>query len=140
MKPISQFLQRCRLLVFQLALGLLFSAPILAQTAQSYRQRAIELSRNKSWDQAIASYRKALDLEPNDADTHYNLALALKYRGDAKQAVEEFEAALRLKPKRADAHYALGATWYDLNEQAAAPKDLRTAPIPDPPAAAGRCR
>src|SRR5207249_3993822 len=99
-------------MVFLLVLSLPFSTPTLAQTAQSYRQRAIELSRNKSWDQAIASYHKALDLEPNDPDTHYNLALTLKYKGDAK---------------RADAHYALGATWYDLNDQAAALKELRTA-------------
>src|SRR6266478_4277220 len=116
MKRISQFLERRRLLVFLLALVRLFPAPTLAQTAQSYRQQAIELSRNKSWDQAIASYHKALDLEPNDPDTHYNLALTLKYKGDAKQAVEEFEAALRLKPKWADAHYGLGATWYDLHD------------------------
>src|SRR5882762_3299704 len=132
MKPIPQLLERCGLLVFLLAWGFLFSAPSSAQTAQTYRQQAIELSRNKSWDQAIASYHKALDLEPNDPDTHYNLALTLKYKGDAKQAVEEFETTLRLKPKWADAHYGLGATWYDLNEQAAALKELRTAVDLDP--------
>src|SRR5260370_27761509 len=114
-------------MVFLLVLGLLFSAPTFAQTAQSYRQQAIELSRNKSWDQAIESYHKALDLEPNDPDTHYNLALALKYKGDAKQAAEEFEATLRLKPNWADAHYALGATQYDLRDLAAALKELRRA-------------
>src|SRR5438552_14689605 len=119
-------------MVFLLVLSLPFSTPTLAQTAQSYRQRAIELSRNKSWDQAIASYHKALDLEPNDPDTHYNLALSLKYRGDAKQAVEEFEAALRLKPKWADAHYGLGATWYDLGDQATALKELHTTIELDP--------
>src|SRR5258707_10670348 len=114
-------------MLFLLVLGLLFSVPSSAQTAESYRQHAVELSRNKFWDQAISSYRKALALEPNDPDTHYNLALTLKYKGDAKQAVEEFEAALRLKPKWADAHYGLGATWYDLGDQAAALKELRTA-------------
>src|SRR5207249_5461707 len=103
------------MVLFLLVLGLLFAAPSFAQTAEAYRQRAVELSRNKSWDQAIAAYREALALEPNDALTHYNLALALKYKGDAKLAADEFEAALRLKPKWADAHYALGATWYDLH-------------------------
>ena len=78
MNEFPQFLAGCRLWVFLLVLGLLFSAVTFAQTAQSYRQQAVELSRHKSWDQAIASYRKALDLEPSDADTHYNLALALK--------------------------------------------------------------
>src|SRR2546425_806905 len=66
-------------IVSAMALTLTLSGVTAAQSAQSYRQRAIELARNKSWDQAIASYHKALDLEPNDPDTHYNLALTLKY-------------------------------------------------------------
>src|SRR2546430_3112446 len=127
MKQFPQLRTGCRPKVFLLLLGLSLAAPSFAQTAESYRQQAIELSRHKSWDQAIASYHKALELKPNDPDTHYNLALTLKYKGDAKQAVEEFETTLRLKPKWADAHYALGATWYDLNDQAAALKELRTA-------------
>jgi tetratricopeptide (TPR) repeat protein len=111
-----------RPILLLLSLGILPSDPMFAQTAESYRQKAIELSRLKSWDQAIANYRQALDLEPNDPSTHYNLALTLKYKGEAKQAIEEFDAALRLKPKWADAHYGLGATWYDLGEQATALK------------------
>src|SRR5215813_6733324 len=79
-----------------------------AQTAEAYRKRATEFSQAKSWDEAIASYRKALELEPNDASTHYHLGLALKYKGDARHAVEEFEASLRLRPKWGDAHYNLG--------------------------------
>ena len=86
----------------------------------------------KSWDQAIASYRKALALDPNDPSTHYNLALTLKYSGAARQSAEEFEAALRLKPDWADAHYGLGAAWYDLHDQVAALKELQTAVELDP--------
>src|SRR5258708_3206202 len=119
-------------MVFALILGLLLPAPSLAQTAERFRQQAIELSRRKSWEEAISSYRQALALEPNDASTPYNLALALKNKGDAKRAAEEFEAALQLKPKWADAHYGLGATWYDLSDQAAALKELRTAVEFDP--------
>src|SRR5215470_6709390 len=101
-----------------LLLALVIAAPGFAQTVETYRRAAIAFSRQQSWDQAIANYRKALELEPNDALTHYNLALALKYKGEARQAVEEFASTLRLKPKWADAHYGLGATWYDLHEQA----------------------
>ncbi|HTV57043.1 MAG TPA: tetratricopeptide repeat protein, partial [Terriglobia bacterium] len=111
-------------------------APCFAQTAENYRQQAIEASRQKSWDQAIVNYRKALELEPNDPLTHYNLALALKYKGDSVQAVEEFQAAIRLKPRFADAHYGLGATWYDLHEQDSALKELRTATALEPAKAA----
>jgi tetratricopeptide (TPR) repeat protein len=90
------------------------------------------LSQAKSWDDAIANYRKVLELEPNDAVTHYNLALALKYKGDAREALKEFQAALKLRPKWAEAHYGLGAVWYDLQDQAAAIKELRTAEALDP--------
>ena len=113
--------------LFALVLGLLFAEPSLAQTAEQYRQRAVELSRAKSWVEAVASYRKALDLEPNDAPTHYNLALALKYKGDTRQAIDEFETTLQLKPKWAEAHYGLGAAWYDLHDLTNALKELRAA-------------
>ncbi len=77
-----------------LFLALMLAASGFAQTAATYRRDATEFARQKSWDQAIAAYRKALEVEPNDALTHYDLALALKYKGEAKQAVDEFEAAL----------------------------------------------
>src|SRR6476646_7656568 len=105
-------------LALVLFLGMPIAEPALAQTAEQFRQRALELSRAKSWDDAIANYQMALKLEPNDALTHYNFALALKYKGDAKQAIDEFESTLRLKPKWAAAHYGLGAAWYDLHDQA----------------------
>src|ERR1700747_1798600 len=99
---------------------LMIAAPCFAQTAAVYSRQATQFAQQKSWDQAIANYRKALELEPNNALTHYNLALALKYKGDARQAVDEFQAALRLKSKWADAHYGLGAAHYDLQDEAAA--------------------
>src|SRR5277367_6076424 len=116
------------LLVFVIAIA----APCFAQTAADYRRDATELARQQSWDQAIEKYRKALELEPNDALTHYNLALALKYKGDSRPAVDQFEAALRLKPKWGDAHYGLGATWYDLHEPDAAVKELRLSTALEP--------
>ncbi|PYU05248.1 MAG: hypothetical protein DMG34_08775 [Acidobacteria bacterium] len=64
------YLARPWAILFAFILSLLFAEPSLAQTAQQYRQRAIELSRARSWDEAIANYRKALDLEPKDALTH----------------------------------------------------------------------
>src|SRR5258708_37824023 len=119
-----------------LVLVFMIARPCFAQTAESYRREATELARHKSWDEAVAKYRKALELEPNDADIHYDLGLTLKYKGDARQAVEEFEATLRLKPKWADAHYGLGATWDDLHDQPAALNELRIAVGLDPAKAA----
>src|SRR5580704_7589895 len=77
-------------IVCALVLSVGYSEPSLAQTAQAYREQANALARSRSWEEAVAAYRRVLELEPNDAITHYNLALALKYKGDKKQAVEEF--------------------------------------------------
>ena len=113
-------------------LWFLIAAPSFSQTAENYRRDATAFARQKTWDQAIENYRKALELQPKDALSHYNLALALKYKGDARQAAQEFEAALQLKPKWADAHYGLGATWYDLHELPAAVNELEKAVQIDP--------
>jgi tetratricopeptide (TPR) repeat protein len=115
-----------------LATVLFAPLPSGAQTAAEYRQKALEQSQAKSWDEAIASYRKALELAPDDALTHYNLALALNYKGDLKPAVEQFEAALQLKPKWSEAHYGLGAALYELHDQDGARKELQAALERDP--------
>src|SRR5580704_6918881 len=114
-------------IVCALVLSVGYSEPSLAQTAQAYREQANALARSRSWEQAVAAYRKVLELDPNDAVTHYDLALALKYKGDTKQAVEEFEVAIRPKPVWGEAHYGLGAALYDLHDQAGALKELRKA-------------
>src|SRR6202050_4875847 len=118
--------------VILVASVLVLSSPSFAQTAETYRKQAIDLSRAKSWDAAVADYRKALELEPNDADTHYNLALTLNYKGDSRQAAEEFEQAIRLKPNWAEAHLGLGATQYDLGDQVVALKELQATVRLDP--------
>ena len=128
--------------------GSLFGPPLSAQTADAYRNRATELAHAKSWDDAITNYRKALALrqramiamalalEPNDAATHYNLALTLKGKGESREALKEFQAALKLRPKWADAHYGIAAVWYELQERDFAIKELRAAEALDPSNAA----
>src|SRR5258708_15456872 len=98
-----------RQMALALTLGISLPALLTAQTAQSYRQQAADFARSKSWDEAIAAYRKAIEISPNDSVTHYDLALVLQHTGAPRQAVEEFESAVRLKPTWAEAHYALGA-------------------------------
>ena len=126
--------QTCGILltVAVVALSVLFPSHCRAQTAETYRKQAVEYSKEKSWDQAIANYREALKLEPNDAVTHYDLALALKYSGTPAQAVLEFQSALKLKPKWAEAHYGLGAAYFDLHDAAAAIKELKIAVTLEP--------
>jgi TolB-like protein/Tfp pilus assembly protein PilF len=49
-------------------------------------------------DQAIANMRRAIVLNPNDADSHAYFANLLVFAGRAEEALEELETAMRLNP------------------------------------------
>ena len=56
---------------------------------------------------AVATFRRALQLAPSDADTWNDLGLAYQVAGDLDSAQASFESAIRLAPRRAPAHLNL---------------------------------
>lgn len=58
---------------------------------------------------AETAYRRALAIDPDDADVRLRLALLAFERGDASEARHEAEAALRLQPNRRALLDLLGA-------------------------------
>ena len=59
-------------------------------------------------DEAVACWRRALELKPDYAETHNNLGLAFKAQGKLDEAVACCRRALELKPDYAEAHNNLG--------------------------------
>ena len=49
-------------------------------------------------DEAVACYRRALELKPSYAEAHYNLGVALKEQGKLDEAVACYCRTLELKP------------------------------------------
>jgi tetratricopeptide (TPR) repeat protein len=60
-------------------------------------------------DEAIASFRKAVEIKPHYVEAHNNLGLALQRRGRFEEAIASFNSALRIKADYAEAHNNLGA-------------------------------
>jgi Flp pilus assembly protein TadD len=58
---------------------------------------------------AIAHYKEAVRLAPDNAEWHFNLALLLVEGGDLTQAEAEFRNAIQLRPDAAESHNSLGA-------------------------------
>lgn len=60
-------------------------------------------TKEKSYDMAIDEYEKVLGLNPDDADTHYNLAILYDdSRKNPKRAVEHYNKYLGLMPEAQD--------------------------------------
>jgi adenylate cyclase len=63
---------------------------------------------NANLEEAGASSRRALKLDPESAEAHTSRALALTLRQQYDEARREFESALRLNPMLYEAHYFYG--------------------------------
>jgi len=82
---------------------------------QLYNYKGIVLHSKKDYDGAIASYDKALKLDPEFAEAHCNKGSALDDRGDAEAAIRCFKRALELDD-RSETHYNIGIAYYNHTE------------------------
>ncbi len=72
------------------------------------------LAKKGRHEEAIASFRRALELRPNDAPGHNDLACELVVIGQPLAAIPLFERALVLRPGYAEVHNNLGNAFRSL--------------------------
>ena len=58
----------------------------------------------KDYGKAIECFRKAIELDPKFASTHFNLGNALRGQNKLDEAIAEYKEAIRLKADHAEAH------------------------------------
>jgi tetratricopeptide (TPR) repeat protein len=68
--------------------------------------RARAYAELQEWNRAIAGYRDALGLFPDDYATTFNLAKALQANGNLSDAILQFERAIALAPGQGDFYLA----------------------------------
>lgn len=83
-------------------------------------------------DAAVACFREALALDPEDAFTYNNLGIVMRSRGKLAAAVESFLKALAIRPAYAAAYCNLGATLHDQGHLHQAIECYETAVTIDP--------
>jgi tetratricopeptide (TPR) repeat protein len=71
-------------------------------------KRGVELTEQGEYDEAIAAFRTAIQIEPGRAVAHYNLGVALFQQGKLDEAIATWRVATRLNPDDATAHSSLG--------------------------------
>jgi superkiller protein 3 len=61
------------------------------------------------YEEAIESYERAIELNPNHANSYYNLGFDQHHgSGLYEEAIESYERAIELNPNHANSYYALG--------------------------------
>jgi tetratricopeptide (TPR) repeat protein len=67
-------------------------------------KKAVKQHRSGNLRQAVAGYQQIIRRQPNSAEAHNNLGVALKEQGRLDDAVARYQEAIRLQPKYAEAH------------------------------------
>ena len=83
------------------------------------------------YEQAVAEYEKALELNPNDADVLAETSFHLAWVGRAEEGIDNVKTAMRLNPRHPDWYlWGLGVAYYDARryEEAAATLANRKSP------------
>jgi tetratricopeptide (TPR) repeat protein len=88
--------------------------------AEAHADRALEMYERGRWAEAEAELRKAISLNPDQAEWHFNLGLTLEQAGRDSDALTSYERAIELLPAQPDPLVAAGvvANRLDLCEKA----------------------
>ena len=69
--------------------------------AETYNDRGIAYCQDGEYDQAIDSFSKAVELDPNYVEAYNNRGITYYCKGDFDLAIQEFNQAIRRKPSLA---------------------------------------
>ena len=92
-------------------------------SAQAYNCLGVILKDLGDNKLALASYRRALRLEPDYESAHYNIGLVLDESGDLETAIAHYQRTLKLKPGAIKTIHSLErirlklADWYDYDQR-----------------------
>ena len=100
---------------------------VAAQPDDAERYFTLGLAQSEqNIDDAIASFHRALALDPRHALARYNLALALNRSDRTSEAIEQLKQTLTID-SRAQTHYMLGVMYFHLGDFDNATRELSTA-------------
>ena len=109
---------------YQQALKLVQTNP---NDANNYVDLGWRMFQMGKYNDALAQYKKATELDANNYKAYLNLGLAYKQEGKNDLAITAFLKAVDLAPKSTDPHYYLGAVYNTEGKYADALKELTLA-------------
>jgi tetratricopeptide (TPR) repeat protein len=89
----------------------LLNAQLASTTAQNFKLEARAAATRNQWDQAAASYEKAIEMQPHDVGLRVELGEAFANSGRLTDAIVSYEAALKIAPRNLPAELGLAAAY-----------------------------
>lgn len=81
-------------------------------SAMAYLEEGHSALRVGNWNKAIEAYSQALALDPNLADAHGGMSLALQLTGKPEKALKAANMGLKVNPQKALSHTAMARILY----------------------------
>jgi len=94
------------------------STPTLS--ASEHVALGMEYYEQGKYDEAIAEFQRAIELDPDSSESHRNLGAAYLEQGKLDEAVASYEKAIELDPGFGEAYGDLAAAYIDLGKLAEA--------------------
>ena len=76
--------------------------------AEKALQDGNAFEQNGRLTEAMAEYKRAIELEPQNTNAYYNRALLYQKEGDAKAALADFDKIIAINPNFSEPYYGLG--------------------------------
>ena len=88
-----------------------------------YYNLGLDEYRSRHYDQAVADYTRALQINPNYAGAYYGRGVAYRHLAKYPEAIADYTHALQINPKFAYAYYSRATVYYILLDWAHAISD-----------------
>jgi len=103
-----------------------------APESEQLNREALEKTRQKSFEAALALWRKAIEWSPRDPDLHYNMGLVYFESRDYTKGLDKCIETVRLCPVYARAYFVLGSLYSKMRQFAQAERFLKEGLILQP--------
>ncbi len=116
-----------QIVLFLLGMLLLSIPLVYAQTAVDYVQKGNTYYEQGKYDQAIADYTEAIDINPHFAKAYDNRGAAYAQKGNLSGAISDFTMAIANNPNDAEAYNNRGRAYAKLGNYVQAVSDYSKA-------------